>query len=92
MMASEQVKVHVLLSGWLSSYFEGDRLVVSASPRLAEALPGIVSQVMAQARSPVPKGGMSILVNGAQAQILIQQGYVLKGGDEITLVPVVAGG
>jgi len=88
----DKVAVRVVLSGWLSSYFDGNRLIVSTTPRLADALPDIVRQVMDRARSPVPSGGMSILINGVQAQVLAQQGYVLQTDDELTLVPVVAGG
>jgi molybdopterin converting factor small subunit len=92
MSTSDKVAVRVVLSGWLSSYFDGNRLIVSTTPCLADAIPDIVTQVMDRARSPVPSGGMSILINGVQAQVLVQQGYVLQVGDEITLVPVVAGG
>ena len=67
-------------------------LTVTTTQRLAEALPDIMSQVVSRASSPIPKGGMSVLVNGTRAQGLVQQGYLLRDGDEITLVPVVAGG
>jgi molybdopterin converting factor small subunit len=86
------VTVNVSLSGWLSSYFDEKTLTVTTTQWLADALPDIIRQVVSRARSPIPKGGMSVLVNGTRTQGLVQQGYLLRDGDEITLVPVVAGG
>jgi len=86
------VAVEVLLSGWLSTYFDTQTITMMLTTRLDDALPQVLEQVGRQAKSPLPRGGMHILVNGVQAQRLVQEGYALRAGDTITLVPVVAGG
>ena len=88
-----KVIVTVVLSGWLAGYFDRPRMEVRTSMRIDEALTDIREQVMARATRPIPQGGMHILVNGVHAQILTgDPGYALRDGDEISFVPVVAGG
>ena len=92
MHSADQVTVRIRLSGWLSSYFDRAAFTLETTPFLQEAIPDLLSQVTGRAHSPLPHGGMHILVNGTQAQALVAADYVLKPDDEITLVPVVAGG
>jgi|GEM_PF-4286940 len=92
MEPAESVSVRVSLSGWLSSYFEAQTMTMTLTPRLQDALPELLEQIHLRAKSPLPNGGMHILVNGVQARKLVQENYVLRAGDQITLVPVVAGG
>jgi molybdopterin converting factor small subunit len=92
MATPEQVTITVSFSGWLSAYFEPGSLHISAKPRLADALPDVIDRVMRQAHSPIPQGGMHVFINGVVAQKLIKEDYLLRDGDEVTLVPVVAGG
>ena len=92
MAAADAVTVRIRLSGWLSSYFDTSAFTLQTTPALESAIPDVLRQVAGRAHSPIPNGGMHILVNGTQAQTLVAGGYVLKSDDEITLVPVVAGG
>jgi molybdopterin converting factor small subunit len=92
MATSEEVMITVSFSGWLSSYFGPGAVQIAATPRLADALPDVMARLMRLARSPIPQGGMHIFVNGVLAQKLIKEDYLLRDGDEVTLVPVVAGG
>ncbi len=92
MASADQVTVRIRLSGWLSSYFDTPAFTLRTVPALGTAIPDILAQVSSRAHSPIPNGGMHILVNGTQAQTLVAGGYALEPGDEITLVPVVAGG
>jgi molybdopterin converting factor small subunit len=52
----------------------------------------IIKEVWAHAQASIPEGGMMIFINGKNANSLIKQGYLLRDDDEVTLVPVVAGG
>ena len=92
MVSADQVVVRIRLSGWLSSYFDTPTFTLQTAPALDSAIPDVLAQIAARAHSPIPNGGMHILVNGTPAQTLVAGGYVLKPDDEITLVPVVAGG
>jgi molybdopterin converting factor small subunit len=92
MGTAERVTITVSFSGWLARYFADSQISISTTPRLQEALPDMLEQVLPQAQSPIPQGGMHILVNGMVAQKLIQENYSLRDGDEVTFVPVVAGG
>lgn len=92
MEPSNSVPVCVVLSGWLSSYFEAQTMTLTLSPRLQDALPELLEQIQLRAKSSLPNGGMHVLINGVQARKLAQENYVLREGDQIMLVPVVAGG
>ena len=92
MNPSDSVTIRIRLSGWLSSYFDEAAFALQTTPSLREAIPDLLGQVADLAHSPIPDGGMHILVNGAPAQSLVANSYTLRPDDEITLVPVVAGG
>lgn len=92
MEMTSPVTVTVLLSGWLAGYFNEPRTQVTTAGPLDVALIDIQEQVMARATRPVPQGGMHVLINGVEAHRLVRDGYVLRDGDEIAFVPVVAGG
>jgi len=92
MELGDSVTVHVSLSGWLCTYFDAQTMTVTLTARLRDALPELLEQVGQRAKSPLPNGGMHILINGVPAQKLAQENYTLRAGDRITLVPVVAGG
>ena len=92
METTGNIEVKVFLSGWLASYFDQNTVTVSTKSRLSEAVPDMVKQVTDLAHSSLPNGGMHVLVNGVQVRTLIAEDYVLQPGDEVTFVPVVAGG
>lgn len=92
MEATNDIEVKVFLSGWLASYFDQNTMIVTTKSRLSEAVPDMVKQVTEMAHSSLPNGGMHVLVNGVQARTLIAEDYALQPGDEVTFVPVVAGG
>ena len=92
MEAEKKVTIRVHPSGWLVSYFDKDQLLIRTPKDVKNALAEIRKAVWDQAQSPIPEGGMLILINGKNAKFLIKQGYLLRDGDEVTLVPVVAGG
>ena len=89
---SELITVTVRLSGWLASYFPADEMEILTHQGLDKALPDLVSKVMAQSRTSVPKGGMMITINGQNVKKLEQNRFLLKNHDVVTLIPVVAGG
>jgi len=86
------VTIKVRLSGWLASYFPADEMEIQTHQGLDKALPDLVSKVMAQSRTSVPKGGMMITINGQNVKKLEQNRFLLKNHDVVTLIPVVAGG
>ena len=92
MEAEKKVTIRVRPSGWLVSYFDKDQLLIRTCKDIKTAMVEIRKAVWSQAQSPIPEGGMLILINGKNAKFLIKQGYLLRDGDEVTLVPVVAGG
>ena len=87
-----KVTIRVRPSGWLVSYFDKDQLLIRTRNDIKSALVEIRKAVWSQAQSPIPEGGMLILINGKNAKSLMKQGYLLRDGDEVTLVPMVAGG
>jgi len=91
-VSAGKVTVKVNLPSSLCSYFEKENLTITTTHRLADAVSDIMRQLVGQARAPIPRGGMIVLVNGTSARRLINDKYSLRDGDEITLVPVVAGG
>ena len=89
---SELITVTVRLSGWLGSYFPANETNLVTYQKLDEALPDLISKVMAQSLTPVPKGGLMITINGQNVKKLDRTHYILKDHDVVTLIPVVAGG
>jgi molybdopterin converting factor small subunit len=92
MEAEKKVTIRVRPSGWLVSYFDKDQLLIRSPKDIKTALVEIRKAVWSEAQSSIPKGGMLILINGKTAKSLMKQGYLLNDGDEVTLVPMVAGG
>jgi molybdopterin converting factor small subunit len=92
MEAEEKVTITVRPSGWLVSYFDKDQLLIRTRKDIKKALPEIRKAVWDQAQSSIPEGGMLIFINGKNPKSLMKQGYLLCNGDEVTLVPMVAGG
>jgi len=92
MEAESKVTVRVRPSGWLLSHFNHDQLLISTPKDIKTALAEITKEVYSHAKTSIPKGGMLIIINGRSARSLMNQGYLLREGDEVTLVPVVAGG
>jgi molybdopterin converting factor small subunit len=88
----KKVTISVRPSGWLGSYFDNDQLLIRTRKDIKSALVEIREAVLSQAQSSIPEGGMLILINGKNAKFLMKQGYLLRDGDEVTLVPMVAGG
>jgi molybdopterin converting factor small subunit len=86
------VTIKVRLSGWLASYFPADEMEILTHRELDKALPDLISKVMAQSHTSVPKGGMMITINGQNVKKLEQNRFLLKNHDLVTLIPVVAGG
>jgi molybdopterin converting factor small subunit len=92
MEAGKEVTIRVCPSGWLISYFDKDQLFIRTPRDIEKALEKIRKEIWDHAQSSIPKGGMLILINGKNANSLMRQDYLLCDGDEVTLVPVVAGG
>ena len=92
MEAEKKVTIRVRPSGWLVSYFDKDQLLIRTPKDIKYALAEIRKAVWNQAQNPIPEGGMLILINGKNVKFLMKQGYLLRDGDEVTLVPMVAGG
>ena len=92
MEAEKKVKIRVRPSGWLVSYFDKDQFLIRTCKDIKEALAEIREAVWDHAQASIPEGGMLIFINGKAAKSLMSQGYLLRDGDEVTLVPMVAGG
>jgi molybdopterin converting factor small subunit len=92
MEAEKKVSIRVRPSGWLVPHFNGDQLLIRTPKDIKKALDEIIKEVWAHAQASIPEGGMMIFINGKNANSLIKQGYLLRDDDEVTLVPVVAGG
>ena len=92
MEADKKVKIRVRPSGWLVSHFNKDQLIIHTRKDIKSALVDIRETVWSLAQSSIPEGGMLILINGKNAKSLMKQGYLLRDGDEVALVPMVAGG
>jgi molybdopterin converting factor small subunit len=92
MEAEKKVTIWVRPSGWLVSYFDKDQILIRTPKDIKMALAEIRKAVWGQAKSSIPEGGMLIFINGKKAHSLMKQGYLLVDGDEVMLVPMVAGG
>ncbi|UCF94830.1 MAG: MoaD/ThiS family protein [Desulfobacterales bacterium] len=92
MAAEQKVTIRVRPSGWLVPYFEKDQFLIRTPKDIKKALAEIRKEVGGHAQASIPEGGMMIFINGKNARSLMQQGYLLRDDDEVTLVPVVAGG
>ena len=92
MEAEKKVTIRVLPSGWLVSYFDKDQLLIRTPRDIKKALTEIRKEVWSQAQGSIPEGGMQIFINGKNAKYLMKQEYLLRDDDEVTLVPMVAGG
>jgi molybdopterin converting factor small subunit len=92
MEAEKKVTIRVRPSGWLVSYFDKDQLLIRTRKDIKTAMVEIRKTVWSQAQSSIPEGGMLIFINGENVKSLMKQGYLLRDGDVVTLVPMVAGG
>ena len=92
MEAEKKVTIRVRPAGWLVSYFDKDQFLIRTCTDIKKALAEIREAVWGHAQASIPEGGMLIFINGKTAQSLMKQGYLLRDGDEVMLVPMVAGG
>ena len=92
MEAEKKVTIRVRPSGWLVSYFDKDQLLIRTRKDIKTAMVEIKKAVWSQAQSSIPEGGMLIFINGENVKSLMKQGYLLRDGDVVTVVPMVAGG
>ena len=92
MEAEKKVTIRVRPSGWLVSYFDKDQILIRTPKDIKKALAEIRKAIWGQAQASIPEGGMLIFINGKKAHSLMNQGYLLRDGDEVMLVPMVAGG
>jgi molybdopterin converting factor small subunit len=92
MEPEKKVTIRVRPSGWLVPYFDKDRFLIRTPKDIKKALAEIKKGIWGHAQASIPEGGLMIFINGKNANSLIKQGYLLGDDDEVTLVPVVAGG